>query len=289
MEGDCLISIIRIEIEKTMRLLPLIIAVALALPCRSLATLVITSIENKYQYEPGFGYHQNDYKITWAQVPGPKDNELIGDGINMYGAMEEHDHSVFACDSRGSGMFPGVPGTTCVMVHKGMTWGQAEELWMSTYGARGPGVVGHSSRLPGSRECVMFAGQFGTGAAIGGQKNNGELVCVGAPTTPDPLCYVDSSPVLEFVTSPDRIADYAETSAQLICGHPASVVLMSGTGVSTITFPWGRADVTVNGRPLPAHLAPAPIANITVGASISGARAEPGLYTGSLVLVVGYE
>lgn len=265
----------------------LILAAVLSAPSVGLCTLVVTSIENRAT--DGSGVYRNDYKITWARVPGPSDSDKIPAGITSFGAMEEHDHVAFACNNVGAGLFPGVKGTTCVPVNSSMTWAQAEQLWINTYGASGPGVVGHLSNTPGSRECVMFAGQPTNYAGVGQQINNGELVCVGAPPSPDPLCALAGDSVLEFLTTPSAISDQASTHNQIVCDLPANVVLTSGTGMSSIAFPWGQADITVNGAPLPARLHPDPVADIEIGAAITGAGAAPGEYTGSLILVVGYE
>lgn len=249
------------------------------------ATMIVTSIEAKAApSNPGI----KDYKITWQRVPGPRDDEQIPSGVYVFGAMEEHNHAVFACDWGGSSLFPGVQGTVCVNVNSSMTWKQAEESWLARYGAVGPGIVGHIGSAD-SRECVMFAGAATNGTAIGGQVNNGELVCVGAPPTPDPLCHVAGNTEFEFTAPPGNVDQVAEQQGQIICERDASVVLMSATGLSFVTFPWGRAELTVNGASLPAKLKTNPVANYTIRASVKGAGATAGVYKESLVLVVGYE
>ncbi|UIM55647.1 hypothetical protein [Serratia marcescens] len=203
--------------------------------------------------------------------------------------MEEHDHQAMMCNHHGSGLFPGVRGSTCIPVKPGMTWGQAEDAWIRAYGPNGPVVVGHASDTPGSRECVMFAGQQGLSAPIGQQYNNGELVCVGAPPTPDPLCYIPPIPDIEFSVAPGAITRSASRTARVVCDTAADVLIMSATGLSDITFPWGRARIAMDGAALPGKLHTDPDADFLISVDVAGMGAEPGEYSGSLILVVGYQ
>lgn len=276
------------EIKSVNKLVIMAVAVLTLLAPKAFSTIVVTSIESRYQYYDKL--HHNDYKITWARVPGPRDYERIPSSVTHYGAMEQHDHSSYMCNTTGAGLFPGVQGTMCVDVRgRNMMWREAEELWIKTYGATGPGIVGHESYQPGSRECVMFAGQYGLSAPIDRQYNNGELVCVGAPPTPDPMCYIAPIPDIEFTTSPGPIDLTGQVVGRVLCDIPADVVVMSGTGLSEIDLPWGRARLTLNGASLPLKLHTRPDADFTVQAHVTGAGAEPGVYSGSLILVVGYQ
>lgn len=258
------------------------------------ATIIITSIESRSSGCEGAGqvvFCYKDYKVTWRQIPGPLDNEVIPSPIDSYGPMEEHDHFTFGCNIPGQGLFPGVTGSTCIDLVPGMTWKQAEDAWIRSYGPTGPAVVGHSGASD-SRECVMFAGMPGKGAFIGEQVGNGPLVCVGAPPDPDPQCVIEGNPVFNFDITLGQNASGMQrsTTVNLRCILPANVTLMDATGNSgRVELGWGHADVKVNGLTLPMSLTSNPSLPLEITATLHGIPTQAGVAEGSVVIVVGYQ
>lgn len=252
------------------------------------ATIVITSIEARGN--GGF----KDYKVTWARIPGPLDNQIIPSNVRYFGAMEEHDRSAYACNSGGSTLFPGIQGTMCVDVPSDFTWKQTEEKWLSTYGANGPGIVGHYGRAD-SRECVMFAGQQSRAEPIGRQANNGPLVCVNAPpTTIEPQCVIEASPIFDFTANlGQNTTGMTQTATtNLRCNVPVSVTLMDATGYNgkIQLSNWGYAEVKINGQTLPLNISMSSSSSpLEISATLNGTATETGLAQGTLVLVVGYQ
>lgn len=264
----------------------------------SQATIIVTSIEARatpagrtYGCEQGATQCKKEYKVTWKKVPGPRDNEVVPPGVTLYGAMEEHNHISFWCNMAGSGLFGGVMGTVCVSVPRGATWGMVEDLWIRTYGPTGPGIVEHQGDAD-SRECVMFAGMTTQGSAIGTQVNNGPLVCVGAPPTPDPQCVIEGNPVFNFDISlgQDTSGMQRATTINLRCNLAANVTLMDTTGNNgRVELGWGYADVKVNGQILPLNLRPNPSLPLQITATLHGIATQAGVAEGSVVIVVGYQ
>ncbi|MEQ5315946.1 hypothetical protein ABN239_02735 [Providencia vermicola] len=255
----------------------------------SYAAIIVTSIEARG--EPGsLGTYKKDYKITWAKVPSPKDNEVIPSEFIYYGAMEEHDKVSFACNNTGSGLFPGTKGTYCLKVNPGETWNQVENRWLAMYGNTGPGVVGHVGQKD-SKECVMFAAQPRYVSSIGTQVNSGPLICVGAPPVPDPLCYLSGEPTLEYSLQQgeDPNGKVAAANVQVQCDYPANIMLLSGTGNSYIDFNWGRVNLTFNKNKLPYLMNNVTNTQLKIEGTLSGTSPAAGIYENSLVIILGYQ
>lgn len=260
------------------------------------SSIVLTSIAAKAGpgCTPSEAYLcSKDYKVTWQRIPGPNDNDLVPPGLKSYGAMEEHNHAGFYCNNPGKQLFPGVPGTQCVNVIPGDRWRDVEERWLQRYGATGPGIVGHTGRTD-SRECVMFAATPFDGAAIGRQQNNGPLVCVGAPPTPDPQCYIDdAAPVISFdVPLGANLTGMTGVSeATLRCRMAANIVVMDAAGNGgQIKLGGGiNASLAVNGQRLPLSLRPNPTLPVRFTVSLSGMAGSVGDFRGDFVIVIGYQ
>ncbi|MBJ2078385.1 hypothetical protein [Serratia ureilytica] len=259
--------------------------------CNSNATLILTSIEARGG--SGSTAYYRDYKITWARIVGPLDNEPIPSNVKYFGPMEFHDHTNYYCTSPGNGYYPGVQGTTCVTAQPGDTWKVLEERWISQYGPTGPGIVGHQSNNANVSECVIVAGTPTMAAALPSQLvNNGELVCTYAPPIPDPRCYIAEDVLLDFgVVSKDQvIGDKMTQNVELVCELDANVSLNDASGKNgVIDFSWGKAVTKINGESIPKRIMAKKGANVlTFEAEITGTPNETGDFSGNYSLIVGY-
>jgi len=259
--------------------------------CNANATLVLTSIEARGG--SGSTAYYRDYKVTWTRVPGPLDNTMIPGSVKYFGPMEFHDHVNYWCTSPGNGYYPGIQGTTCVVARPSDTWKELEERWISTYGATGPGIVGHQSTNPRVSECVIVAGTPVMGAALPSQLvNNGELVCTYAPPVPDPRCYIAGDILLDFgtVNKGNVIGHKIKKDVELICELDANVSLNDATGKKgVLDFKWGKATTTINGGEIPKQVrATKGVTPLSVEAEIIGIPNEAGIFSDSYPLIVGY-
>lgn len=263
----------------------------------SQATIIVTSIEAKGMPSCSSNPYGNgclkDFKLTWRRVSGPLDNELIPTRVTHYGIMHEHDNNGFSCRGVNSGLFPGIIVVDgCMPIPKGFTWKMVEELWLETYGTTGPGAISHSGGGDAvSRECVIVTGSNGSGYESS-FVNNGPLVCVGTPPTPDPQCVTEGNPVFNFEIAfgQDTSGMQQEKTINLRCNIPANVTLMDVVGYNgRVELGWGYADVKVNGQALPVSLSASQSLPLRITATLHGIATKAGVAEGSFVIVVGYQ
>lgn len=270
-------------------------------PVFSNALMFVTSIETKASdnndsCQTGIGRCNKEYRVTWRQIPHPRDSEVIPSEYHWYGAIHEHENVSFSCTGLSatgspSRLFPDAIITDCLTIPAGSTWKEMEDLWVRTYGATGPGVVSHWGSRD-SRECVMFTAQKDWTSPIGEQLNTLPPMCIGAPPLDNPQCVIEGNPVFNFVINygQDTGGMQQSTTINLRCDMPAYIKLQDATGNNgKVDLGWGYADVKVNGQALPVNVTPDPLLSLNITAALHGIATEVGVKEGFIVIVVGYQ